>query len=493
MGFNETRPRNTRETHEGGRAYPIGAEQELYLTIVTSLMSGDTFYESQGGRLERVQTLIRANILQGDSLFVAGLAAYAREQMYLRTAPTMLVAELFARGENAMGALAAKRVWQRGDEHLEALAYFKTMGYKRTKALLRAVAARLNEMDEFSFTKYAAGRKAYSQRDAIRVAHPVPTDEKQSALFKYVVHGWDSLTTEEMALLPETAKLKAGGTQTWEQHISKEGSTKRSWTEAVEKMGYMALLRNLRNLVQADVDYPVLEAVASKLSSPDLVRRSKQLPFRFLSAFRALPRTAPQILFDAISEAANVAVENVPDLDGETLVLVDCSGSMSGATLSDKSTVTNSDAARCLGAILVRKGSAELWGFGSDPVRVAAPSRNPVMATIAGMKGISWKTGHATFIEKAIRTALNDRFRRVVVLTDMQSHDNPHVAAAPWLDADKRRKVYIIDMAHFGLPSFDPRHPGVVMVGGFSEKVFDWMRAMEIEDPVSVIRAYIEA
>jgi len=493
MGFNQPRPQNTRETHEGGRAYKIGAEQELYLTIVTSLMSGDSFYESDKDRIERVQALIRANVLQGDAEFVACLAAYAREEMYLRTAPTMLVAELFARGENELATKAAYHVWVRGDEHLEALAYFKTMGYKRTKALLRAVAKRLNEMSEKAMVKYAAGRKSYSQKDAIRVAHPVPKDEKQSALFKYVVHGWDSLTTEEAALLPHIAKLKAGGTQTWEQHISKEGSSTRSWTEAVEKMGYMALLRNLRNLVEAEVDSVVLDRVCNKLTDQKEVRYSKQLPFRFQSAYNALPRNTPQALFNAVSMAADLAAENVPDLEGETLVLVDCSASMRGFGVSKKSVVTNADAARCLGGILVKKGNAELWGFGQDPVRVTAPAGNPVMSTVSGMKGISRHTGHATFIEKAIEASINDRFRRVVVLTDMQSHDNPHRAAQRWLDADRRRKLYIIDMEHYGLPSFDPNHPGVVMVGGFSDKVFDWMRAMEVDDPVATIRSYIKA
>lgn len=491
MGFNTARQRTVRQTHEGGKAYPIAPAQELYLTVVSSLLTGDQFYESAGDRIERVQTLIRAVIMQGDQDFILGLAAYAREQMYLRTAPTMLTAELFARGHEGIAARAAERVWQRGDEHLEALAYFNSMGYKRTKALLRAVAKRLNEMDEFTMVKYRAGNKSYSQRDAIRVAHPVPKDEAQSALFKYMVHGWEALSEEEKAALPHVASLREGGTQSWEQHISKHGSTKESWSEAVEKMGYMALLRNLRNLVENGVGIDVLRTVAAKLTNPDAVRKSKQLPFRFISAFNALPSGAPQILYDAVSAAADQSVVNVPDLEGETLVLVDCSGSMTWATVSGKSQVRIADAARALGAIMVRRGDAELWGFGDRAVRVAAPSRNPVLATINGMKGISSKTGHATFIAKALQTALNERFQRVVVLTDMQAHDNPQKVLQPWLAANKSRRAYIIDMAHYGLPSLDPRCPGLTMVGGFSDKVFDWMKAVEEADPVQKIRKYV--
>ena len=491
MTFNTTRRRSNLVTHEGGRAFPMDPAHELYLLVVSSLMSGDTFYEAQDVRVERFQTLVRAVMLQGDQDFLVGLAAYAREKMYLRTTPTMLTAELFACGHEGLAAKAAERVWVRGDEHLEALSYFKSMGYKRTKALLRAVAKRLKGMDEYSMTKYASGRKSYSQRDAIRVSHPVPSNKMQSALFKYMVHGWNKLDEAEQALLPHIAKLKAGGTQSWEQHISKEGSTKETWTEAVEKMGYMALLRNLRNLVEKDVGPEVLRAVASKLTNPELVARSKQLPYRFLSAYRALPANTPQALFDAVAAAADLAVDNVPDLEGETLVLVDCSGSMTFSNVSGKSKMSLADAARCLGAILVRRGNCALWGFGTLPVRITAPSGNSVMATIAGMQGVSRHTGHGTMIGLALETALDERFNRVIVLTDMQSRDHANRKVTEWLK-NGERKLYIIDMSSYGMPSFDPRHKGITIVGGFSDKVFEWIRAVEKGDPVRSIRKYVE-
>jgi hypothetical protein len=113
------------------------------------------------------------------------------------------------------------------------------------------------------------------------------------------------------------------------------------------------------------------------------------------------------------------------------------------------------------------------------------------MATIAGMKGISGHTGHSTHIALALEKSLADRFQRVIVLTDMQAHDNPQRVLAPWLAKSDKRRAYIVDMNHYGLPSFDPRHPGIVMVGGFSDKVFDWMRAVEKANPVQEIRKYV--
>lgn len=491
MGFNTTKVRNTRETYEGGKAYPLGPEHELYLTVVSSLLSGDSYYETQDARTERLQTLVRAVILQGDAKFVAGLAAYTREQMHLRTTPTVLTAELFLRGQEELGARAAERVWVRGDEHLEALAYCKMTGAKLQKSLLRAVAKRLNSMNEYSFTKYAAGSKSFSQRDAIRVAHPVPKDEKQSALFNYMVHGWDKLSAEERALLPHIAGLKEGGTQSWEQHISKEGSTQEAWTEAVDKMGYMALLRNLRNLVEKNVAPEKLKEIAAKLSDPEEVEKSKQLPFRFLSAARALPYNAPPVILNAISRAADSSVANVPDLEGTTLVLSDISGSMD-SPVSGKSKITCKDAAAMLAAILAHRGNAEVWAFGTDARRVMIPIATPVLAGAGMIVEAGRGLGYGTNIGKALTESLSNRVDRVIVLTDMQAHDHANDPARTWLAMDKKRRLYVIDLQHYGKPSFDPRHPQIMMVGGFSDKVFDWLRAVEATDPLRTIRDYME-
>ena len=512
MTFNKTRTaRQGPVTHEGGRAYTIGTEYDLYLLVVTSLMSGDTFYETDDERLDRFRTLV-ADVVQrpGGPEFLVGLAAYARNEMYLRTTPTILATELFLQGEEEAGRRAARRAWLRGDEHLEALAYVDAVGAKRQKSFLRAVAERLGKMNEYSFVKYASGRKAYSQKDAIRLAHPVPSRENggaQSALFKYVVHGWDALSIHEKSMLPHVKSLKDGGeTQSWEQHISKHGSNPTTWGESFEKMGYMALLRNLRNLVDNNVGLNVLNAAAAKIADRDEVMKSKQLPFRFLSAYRSLPAHTPQILFDAISVATDHAVENVPTLEGDSLVLVDCSASMDGP-ISQRSTVSAKDAARCLGAILVRaqgakiyQGACDLWGFGTNPVRVKVQTGNPVMATLAAMVGISggfdWgrvqpgKTGHGTEIGKALDASLRPGLKRIVVLTDMQSHDHATPPVRRYLKDNPETMLYIIDLRGYGLPCFATDLPRTLMIGGFSDKVFQFMNAVETSDPVERIRDY---
>jgi hypothetical protein len=463
---------------------------ELYLLVASSLMTGDSFYESADDRLHRFRELVAAVVQEdGGADFLVGLAAYARNEMYLRTTPTILVAELFLYGFENAGAAAADRVWLRGDEHLEALAYVDAVGSKRTKGFLRNVAARLGKLSEYQFVKYASTRRAYSQRDAIRVSHPVPNSPERSALFKYVVHGWDELNEHEQRMLPEISKLKYGKQFTWEQLISEKGSTTATWIEALPLMGYMATLRNLRNLIDHNVPAEALALVAHKIGDPMEVEKSKQLPFRFLSALRALPGNAPRVLIDAVHKAADHAVMNVPELEGDSLVCVDISGSMQ-SPVSGRSTVSCADAASCLGGILNKRGGCDLMAFGTNAARVRVPSGNPVLQTATAIYRDSRALGWGTNVGLALQKGLREGLKRAVVLTDMQTHDHVEPVVQGYLRNHPEFMLYIVDLSSYGRPCFDPEHPNVVMVAGFSDKVFEWMRSMEETDPLGKVEAY---
>src|SRR5690606_7218412 len=101
----------------------------------------------------------------------------------------------------------------------------------------------------------------------------------------------------------------------------------RAWEAVIPAMGYMALLRNLRNFDEAGVGDAVAQTVAARLADAEQVRRSRQFPFRFLAAYRAarsLRWAYP------LERALGHSLANVPALPGRTLILVDRSGSMFG-------------------------------------------------------------------------------------------------------------------------------------------------------------------
>jgi hypothetical protein len=171
------------------------------------------------------------------------------------------------------------------------------------------------------------------------------------------------------AVLDHPARLAAAG-MTWESLAGwLQGPLDApAWQSVIPSMGYMALLRNLRNFDEADVADDVAERVAARLADSVQVAASLQLPMRFLSAYRAAPRLRWAA---ALERALQASLANVPELTGRTLVLVDRSGSMF-SSVSARAQLTRADVAAVFGAgLAVRAEVADLvqFGTGSDPVR----------------------------------------------------------------------------------------------------------------------------
>jgi hypothetical protein len=167
------------------------------------------------------------------------------------------------------------------------------------------------------------------------------------------------------AVLLDADALKAAG-MTWEDALSLAGPNlaKRDlWTALIPSMGYAALLRNVRNFDEAGVDDEVARAVAARLADPDQVAKSRQFPFRFLSACRA----APSLRWSySLELALGHSMARVPRLPGRTLILVDRSGSMFDR-MSPRSGVSRADTAALFGSVLaLRSEHADLVEFGTS-------------------------------------------------------------------------------------------------------------------------------
>ena len=288
MLFNtKTKGKNTLTNHEGETAYTISAAMELYSAVVTTSLS-EQFYEKGKDRLARIQALIAQN----DPLFVAKLAVYAREKMYLRSIPLVLAIELakIHKGDDLVGKLV-NRIVQRADEITELLSYYalsneregiKKLG-KLSKQIQKGLAMAFNKFDEYQFAKYNRDA-AVKLRDALFLVHPKPKDETQQALFNKIVG--DTLET------PYTweTELSALGQTRFENEQARALAFQKKWEELIDsqKVGYMAMLRNLRNILQANVGKEHIAKVAAYLSNEKAVLNSKQLPFRQIKRIKML-------------------------------------------------------------------------------------------------------------------------------------------------------------------------------------------------------------
>lgn len=512
-------------THEGGAGFAYDSCEALYQLVVSSFLSGDTFYEGNAERTTRLRHLVDEVAVEKPE-FIPALAAYARNELNMRTTPTVLVAEALQRG--IVGAdRAARLVWLRGDEHLEALGYLAATKQKRTKRMMRAVQERLNRLTQRQALRYAStgAGKAFSQKGALVLAHPTPADARQSALFAYMVKGWPELPEEQKALLPVIAANKAGEQDaSWEQTLSREGSSKETWEKAIPGMGYMALLRNLRNFVEKGISMKAAEAVVAKLVDPAEVSHSKQLPFRFLSAWKVLnpepgygekaelPSKVAKLLSSAVEKAMDLAAANVPELPGRTLILVDVSGSMM-TPLSAKSTVMYSEAAAVLGAIVAKRTEGgEMWAFGTDAGLVTVGASASLLSVAQSVPHLGDKLGHGTEIEHAMKTALLTKrpgqgipqFDRLMIFTDMQTWSTGgyyNLGGTEQVLAAYRKvvpsfKAYGVNMAGYSTSAFKKLGNGALTaeVGGWSEKIIDLALQMETGDPVDhIMRLWVDS
>ena len=327
-------PSNTIKTanRSGYVAYKMPPKEHLVNAVMTTMFGEPKYYGSTDNDIVRLASACAKN----DPAFLSKLACYARNVANMRSISHVLTA-VIAREAHEYTRTTIRNVVVRPDDITEIMSCYKSMyGKPFPNAMKREIANVIQKFDEFHIAKYNGGNKALKFRDVLRITHPVPKTEDSEKLFKRILD--DELETP----------------YTWEVELSARGNTKEVWNELIAsgKVGYMALLRNLRNIVQCGAD---IDPVLARLSDPDQVRKSRQLPFRFFSAYRTLSSAGlitPKI-HKALEAALTVSIDNMEQIPGRTLVAVDVSGSMS-SYVSNSSSIRCCDIAALFGAMANR-------------------------------------------------------------------------------------------------------------------------------------------
>ena len=253
MRFNFFKAKETATAnHEGALAWQLDAPAELYAAVVTASLQ-DNFYEKANDRLNRIKELIAQN----DPVFVAKLAVYTRTHMHLRSVSLVLVAELARlHTGDSLVSRTIYRVISRADEITELLAFYQLsnqrQGLKKlnrlSKQLQKGIALAFNKFDAYQFAKYNRAAEV-KLRDALFLVHPKAKDAAQQELFDKIVN--NSLAT------PYTweTELSALGQVNFKTAEEKKLAFTQKWEELLDsgKLGYMAVLRNLRNILEANV------------------------------------------------------------------------------------------------------------------------------------------------------------------------------------------------------------------------------------------------
>jgi 60 kDa SS-A/Ro ribonucleoprotein len=270
-------------------------------------------------------------------------------------------------------------------------------------------------------------------------ATPSPVDAAQAELWKHLVAG--ELATPD----------------TWEVALSSGADKREAWERllAENKMGALALLRNLRNMAEAKVDEQLVRAGLGRMKT------ERVLPFRFIAAARYAPQWEPELEKAMLRALETKTSDGQAKLQGKTVLLVDVSGSMD-APLSRRAEMRRNDAAYGL-AVLLREIAEQvsIYTFSDKLVRV------PARQGFALRDAMNASQPHGgTYLGRALGE-IDGKYDRLIVITDEQSHD-----AVP----NPKARGYVINVASF--------QNGVgygkwVHIDGWSDSVIEYIRAAE--------------
>lgn len=472
--FNGTNTMKT-ENKSGHVAYKMDDKEKLVSMVLTTMFGEQKYYGDNTSELVQLAE-------KSDKEFLCKLAVYARKEAHLRSVSHALTA-IIARYGSRYIKQTVNGVVERADDITEILSCYMNMyGKPIPNGLKRALAGAMNKFDEYQFAKYNGSKKTVKFRDVLRICHPKGKNKKQEELFGKIIN--DTLETP----------------YTWEVELSTKGNTKETWKALIDggKVGYMALLRNLRNILNAEPDN--IDKVYDRLANKEAVLKSKQLPFRFLSAYKMVQDTASSKCFDVLEQAAEYSIENIEKIKGKTLIAIDVSGSMQNL-ISEKSTIRCQEIATMIGAMSNKIcEDAEVVCFSDGLWKNPISSRNGIINSALSMAANGGGTNLKLPLEYALES--KKKFDRMIMVSDNEIN-----ADYSWRDSgfektcqplvDRYRKevnkdfwVHAIDIMGYGTQQFIGAKTNII--AGWNERVLEFINLVESggENLVKKIESY---
>lgn len=449
--------RKKERTHEGARAAKLSNEQRLRRSVLACLLWESEFYEDG----ETIAARITALAEKVAPETVAALAIEARSDMNLRHVPLLLLCVLAKTGakKEKLVANTVVEVIQRADELSELVAVYWRDGKRPLSAQLKKGLARaFAKFDAYQLAKYDRPGPV-RLRDVLFLVHAKPKATEQAET-------WRKLAAKEL-----------DSPDTWEVSLSAGADKRETFTRLLteRKLGYLALLRNLRNMGEANVKEKLINAAIAERKGAERV-----LPFRYIAAARAAPAFE-----GALDKAMLASLARAPKLAGRTLLIIDVSGSMYGSMLSKKSDMNRALAASALGAI-ARELCEEPLIYataGSDAKRVHETARVPArrgLALVDAIYGLCKPLGGGGIFLNQVMRYLEPKHPdvdRVIVITDEQdcgvNHDDSPLNAPAF---GKRNYLINVASARNGVG-----YGKWVHLDGFSEQVLRYITEYERE------------
>ena len=506
--------------HQGGEGFKLSPKAELISILMTGF-SGAKYYETLIERGERLFNLIQQIAVSPKEVeFVAKALVYARSIVGQRSvthvgavalAPMLSgdpLGKRFFKKRNRKGMTGG--IVHRLDDMLEiaALYFYVNADKPLPSSIKKGFRSALENADTYELAKYQGKGKQVSLVDIVNLVHPRPDDDMIDVFEKLMEGELKQFNTVEdkntEAGQVVAAKVLSGELSEAEAEVQVTEAKKENFAELISNrsIGYMALIRNIRNIIKAGLSKETEAELIDMLTDAKLIKQSLIFPHQIDIAMEIMIAEridVPIGVLKAINDAYELAIPNLAELfpDGRTAVVVDTSGSMYGAYHQDGVTIgkirTNKspiEKAALIGATLAKGIGADLFQFATTTEGI---SYNP-LDTVHTIKGAvldnMGKVGHGTNFGSIFKTlgATGVNYDRIFVISDLQGA-NKFVKTADYkkyAGGDTVPYIYSVDIQGYGSTSFKPGKR-IISLYGYSSDIYEMAKKVEL-DPQAVIK-----
>jgi len=470
----------------GGIAYTLTPKQQLAQLAATGCLN-NTYYADAQSQLDQVLKLAE-NL---DAEFIAKTAVYARQKGFMKDMPALLLAVLAQKDVNMLA-----RVFDQVVDNGKMLRNFaqiirsgavgrKSFG-NRPKKLMQTWLLTATEKQLLN----AAVGNSPSLADVVKMVHPKPREAWRAAWFAWLI----GKPYDREALPPITRAFE-------DYKQSREGELPNvpfqmltaldlnsgDWAEIARNGSWQQVRQNLNTFLRHEVfaKSKNIKMVAEKLRDETAIARARVLPYQLLTAYQATSNQMPFEIREALQDAMETAVQNVPAIQGKVVVCPDVSGSMHSSVTGHRGSATSKtrciDIAALVSAAMLRTNpQARVIPFEQITVNVQLNPRDSIMTNAEKLANIGGG-GTACSAPLAMLNREKADVDLVVIVSDNESwaDDNQGWGATTSLmkewDILKRRcpeaKLVCLDIQPYTKAQARNRHD-ILNIGGFSDQVF---------------------
>lgn len=468
----------------GGAAYALSPKHLLAQLAATGCLN-NTFYAQAQDQLDAVLALAR----EVDPVFVAKTAVYARRAGHMKDMPALLAATLAVRDVSLLA-----KVFGRVVDNGKMLRNFVQMlrsGAVGRKSLgtrpKKLVQQWLLEASEAQLLNASVGNTP-SLADVVKMVHPKPAEAWRAAWFAWLIdrpYALEALppVTQAFERFKRDRSLEVPDVPF--QMLTALELDAQAWAQIAQRGSWQMVRQNLNTFARHGVfELPGLaDAVAAKLRDPQAVAKARVLPYQLMAAFTATGAEVPHVVKEALQDAMELALANVPVFEGRVVVCPDVSGSMSSPVTGHRGTATTS--VRCIdvaalvaAAVLRRNADARVLPFETKVVSLQLNPRDSVMTNAAKLAAVG---GGGTSCSAPLALLNKEKAKAdlVVLVSDNESwadraRGRGTATMQEWAafkERNPKARLVCIDIQPYATTQAQERDD-VLNIGGFSDEVF---------------------